>query len=73
MTNDTSMEQLVLPAYEANEDAPETFAVPPCVHVASPSDPTTEQAMRLVEFSGSLDFWDRPEEDIYTLDDGRPI
>ncbi len=70
---ENEMLQLVLPAYEANEDAPETFAVPPCVHVAAPSDPTTEQAMRLVELSGSLDFWDRPEEDIYTLDDGRPI
>ncbi len=70
---DNRMLQLVLPAHETNEDASETFAVPPCVHVSPPSDPTTEQAMRLVELSGSLDFWDRPEEDIYTLDDGRPI
>ncbi|MBN2210909.1 MAG: hypothetical protein JW709_05885 [Sedimentisphaerales bacterium] len=23
--------------------------------------------------SGTLDFWDEPEEDIYTLEDGQPI
>ena len=73
MTNDTAMEPLVLPAREADEDVPQTFAIPPCVHVPSPSDPTIEQSMRLVELSGTLDFWDRPEEDVYSLADGRPI
>ena len=38
-----------------------------------PSDPTPEQRMRIVEVSGTLDFWDRPEEDVYTLADGEPV
>ncbi len=29
--------------------------------------------MRIVEVSGTLDFWDRPEEDIYSLEDGEPV
>ena len=70
MTN-AAVDSFVLPAREVDADVPQTFAVPPCVHV--PSGPTTEQAMRLVELSGTLDFWDRPEEDVYSLDDGKPI
>lgn len=38
-----------------------------------PSDPTSDQLMRIVEVSGSLDFWDDPSEDIYTLEDGDPV
>lgn len=38
-----------------------------------PSDPTSDQLMRIVEASGSLDFWDDPREDIYTLEDGDPV
>lgn len=38
-----------------------------------PEDPTTEQEMHLIETSGALDFWDRPEEDGYTSNDGEPI
>lgn len=29
--------------------------------------------MRIVEVSGTLDFWDRPEEDICCLEDGEPV
>ncbi len=36
-------------------------------------EPTAEQRMKLIEASGSLDFWDRDEEDIYTLEDGDPV
>lgn len=35
-------------------------------------DPTIAQMMRAVELSGTLDFWQDPREDIYTLDDGDP-
>ena len=38
----------------------------------APSDPTLEQRMRIVEVSGTLDFWDRAEEDIYSPEDGDP-
>ena len=36
-------------------------------------EPTARQRLRLIELSGTLDFWDRDEEDIYTLDDGEPL
>ncbi len=41
--------------------------------VFPPADPTSEQRMKLIEDSGVLDFWDRPEEDGYTETDGAPI
>jgi len=41
--------------------------------VELPADPTTEQLMRTVEASGTLDFWDDPREDIYTVEDGEPL
>ena len=30
-------------------------------------------AYKLCKESGTLDFWDEPEEDIYTFEDGEPI
>lgn len=33
------------------------------------SDPTVEQMMRIVEASGTLDFWDDEAEDIYKATD----
>ena len=39
---------------------------------ATPSDPSLSQWMRLQETSGAFDFWNRPEEDIYSSDDGEP-
>lgn len=38
-----------------------------------PADPTKEQTLRLIEQSGVVDFWDRPEEDGYTKSDGEPL
>jgi len=38
-----------------------------------PEDPTREQELKLIEEAGVLDFWGRPEEDEYTLDDGEPV
>ena len=37
------------------------------------SDPTPEQRMRLVEQSGTLDFWNDPAEDGYAEEDGKPL
>lgn len=36
-------------------------------------DVTADDAMRLVQESGTLDFWNEPGEDIYTLDDGEAV
>jgi hypothetical protein len=38
-----------------------------------PEDATIHQQMRIMEVSGVLDFWNRPEEDGYTEADGEPI
>jgi hypothetical protein len=41
--------------------------------VRIPTEPDDAQTLRLIECSGSLDFWNRPEEDGYTADDGEPL
>lgn len=38
--------------------------------VSSPPDASTADQMNVVEASGTLDFWDDPEEDGYTGNDG---
>ena len=40
---------------------------------AVPEDPTVEQRMIVVEASGALSFWDHPDEDVYSLEDGEPV
>ena len=40
---------------------------------SSPSDPTPEQYMKVVEDSGVLDFWNDADEDVYDPSDGEPI
>lgn len=50
-----------------------TAGTKPTVFSNEPVEPDTRQMMRLVEFSGSLGFWDDPAEDVYTLDDGEPV
>ncbi len=59
---------------ELIEDEPVTTAMNRPIHfvLGAASDPTSEQRMRIVEVSGTLDFWDRPEEGIYSLSDGDP-
>ena len=49
-----------------------TFNTVPVVH-CPPSDPTRGQEMKMVEESGLLDFWNRPEEEGYTEYDGEPL
>jgi hypothetical protein len=36
-------------------------------------DVTTHDVMRAIEASGTLDFWNDPEEDIYSEDDGDSV
>ena len=61
-------------AREIHENEPLTSGVSPPVQVSNvPTDPTSEQRMRIVEVSGTLDFWDHPQEDIYSPDDGQPL
>ena len=37
-----------------------------------PKDPNAAQTMRLIESSGSLEFWENDDEDIYSVEDGEP-
>lgn len=41
--------------------------------ISSPPDVTTCEQMNLVEISGILRFWNEPEEDRYTHDDGKAV
>jgi len=63
-----------IPPREVLDDEPVTTVLhfPVRYGNAGPADPTSEQMMRLVETSGVLDFWDDPDEDIYTREDGEP-
>ena len=55
------------------EDEPETIVLNRLITVSAPSDPTPNQMMRIVETSGTLDFWEDPAEDIYSSEDGQPL
>ena len=37
------------------------------------SEATDEELLRLIEKSGTFSFWENPEEDIYTPQDGTPL
>jgi len=41
--------------------------------VNRPEDPTVTQMMLLTEMSGTLDFWNHPDEDIYGPEDGEAL
>ena len=43
------------------------------VYANYPEDVTTENVMHAIEASGTLDFWDDPEEDVYTEQDGDDV
>ena len=43
------------------------------VFSGAPDDATRSQWMRLIETSPGFSFWDNPEEDVYTYEDGDPI
>ncbi len=42
-------------------------------HPEPPEDPSRAEWMKLGADSPALGFWNRPEEDIYSPDDGEPI
>lgn len=71
--NGSEAKLLAIAPREIKEDEPETVATYKFSRVVFPSEPTAEQRMRIVEASEVLDFWDRPEEDIYSLEDGEPV
>ena len=50
-----------------------TSNLTPSTVIVYPPDATTVDQMNIVEVSGSLDFWNAPEEDRYTRDDGKPV
>lgn len=56
-------------------EEPTTTNAAEVIHLsnAAPEEPTSMQRMRIIELSGSLDFWNRAEEDIYTLEDGESV
>lgn len=41
--------------------------------IVTPSDATTQEQMFIVETSGTLRFWDEPEEDCYSESDGDDV
>ena len=50
------------------------FSVSTEVVVAIPlREATDEELMYLVAKTGAFSFWDKTEEDIYTLEDGSPV
>lgn len=59
------------PSREIESDFPSayTFSTARENIIVHPSDPDEHQRMALIEASGVLDFWNDPEEDIYTPDD----
>ncbi|MFQ5411857.1 MAG: hypothetical protein ACE5EC_06150 [Phycisphaerae bacterium] len=62
-----------IPDIDANEMLDTTAEGSVFAIINTPSEPTTQQGMRLIEISGSLDFWNDEDEDLYTADDGRPL
>lgn len=43
------------------------------VYTTLPEEVTTGDVMNLIEASGTLDFWNDPEEDIYSEQDGDDV
>lgn len=64
---------LAIPDRTIVEDEPQTCGGGAIITISCPPDPTPEQFLRLAESSGTLDFWNAPEEDIYGPDDGTRV
>jgi len=70
----STAERLQIAEREVLEDEPQTTVCAPPLVVHGPIlEPTTEQCLRAIEVSGTVDFWDRPEEDLYTDSDGEQV
>lgn len=73
-TERNSADFLQMPPRVVDENEPVTSALAPAaVYRAVIPDPTPEQYLRALETSGTVDFWNRPEEDLYTSSDGEPV
>jgi hypothetical protein len=64
---------LIMPDREIIEDEPQTHGDGAALTISYPPDPSPDQFLRLAETSGTLDFWNEPDEDIYGLDDGTRV
>jgi hypothetical protein len=64
---------LQAPPREIHDDEPETRSSAQWVTISYPADPPPDQVLRLLESSGSLDFWESPDEDVYSPEDGTPL
>lgn len=57
----------------ANELETRTSYVRAVGHYSEPPDLTIIEIMNAIEASGALDFWNDPEEDIYSEQDGNDV
>lgn len=63
----------VLEISERRAESFVTVSTAASVSVSTPPDPSDEQYMKIIEASGSLDFWNDEEEDIYGAEDGTEV
>lgn len=56
-----------------NEYDTETYPTEFVGRIVTPSDATTEEQMSIVEASGTLSFWEEPEENCYDESDGDAV
>ena len=65
----------IVPQRDVTDDDIETRTISeiPRTTVEFPADATTREWMSVAEASGSLDFWNAPEEDKYDEEDGEPL
>ena len=64
---DFSKAIISIPPRNVDEEETETTYLRVSSTIYHPSDPSTEDQMRIVEASGTLDFWSDPAEDLYAL------
>jgi hypothetical protein len=57
----------------ADQDETDTAAGDKIELSVTPSDPSRSQTLKAIEQSGTLNFWNASEEDIYTSGDGEPV
>jgi hypothetical protein len=62
------MNERSVPA-NGQEDLVRFAEIPP----PPPEDPSRVEWMKIAEASPALEFWNRPDEDIYCPEDGEPI
>ena len=43
------------------------------VTICHPEEPSPTQQLKIIEASGSLEFWEHPDEDVYNAGDGNDV